>query len=246
VEGPWTFEPAYSDEFDGQSLDTEKWNRDYRDWGAWSWEPENAFLEDGALQIRMRHDPHTRNGDRIAYTSGIVRARAPPLRYGFFAARMKAADRHPGVAPAFWAWECGASDIDGASCRDTDGKWTEIDFVELTQKQANPQILHTNTHVFRHPTLSGGEIHEGHSWTAPWDPRDEFHVYSCHWAPDRIRWFVDGTLVRERANEYWDQPLAPALSMGVRGPLRESPTGEGFPTAFETDWIRVWQRPDEE
>lgn len=235
VSGEWRLRPAFSDAFDGPGLDESKWNADHADWGEWSWDPENVRVADGRLRVRTRYEPHERDGRKLYYTSGLVVSRAEPLRYGFLAARVRAAPRHPGVSPAFWAWNHEPE------------RWTEIDVVELLGKR-DPREVSTNTHVFDHPNLDGGaELHEQHQWRAPWDPRDGFHVYACLWTPERLAWFVDGTRVRERVNEYWHQPLDVALSMGLRGSLRREPLGEhatteGFPTAFEVDWVRVWER----
>ncbi|QNN22787.1 family 16 glycosylhydrolase [Planctomycetales bacterium ZRK34] len=234
VEGRWVLQQAFSDEFDGPSLDLEKWDNDVRDWGDWSWEPDNVQVAGGHLHLRMAYEPHKRNQRDIYYTSGIIRSRAEPIRYGYFEARLKGATRFPGVCPAFWTW------------RNEGDRWTEIDFIELTQWKTNPSIMHVNTHVFKHPKLPADKapLREGHHWTAPWNPRDDFHVYGCLWTPTKITWHIDGEVVRERENTYWDQPLDVALSFGVRAPLRRNASPEGFPTEYEVDYIRVWQRAD--
>jgi hypothetical protein len=42
LSGRWELEAPFSDEFNGDSLDTGKCNNDPPDWVSWSWEPENA------------------------------------------------------------------------------------------------------------------------------------------------------------------------------------------------------------
>ena len=225
----WRLLPQYSDEFDGAKLDSAKWDNDVADWGVWSWEPGNAWVGDGNLNLRMDYSEHRRGQWTLYYKSGIVKSRAPPVRYGYFEARIKAAGRYPGVAPAFWGYR-----------QDAD-EWTEIDFVELTQRRRDVKLVDTNVHVFRQAGFSGRlPLQEERSWMATWDPRDDFHVYGCEWDEQQIRWYVDGQLIQTRANEHWHQALDVVISFGVRGELKKQASAEGFPTAFQVDYVRVW------
>lgn len=230
--GHWILQAEYSDEFNETHLDLKKWDNDVKDWGVWSWEPGNAWIQDGNLCLRMQHHEHERDGKTLSYTSGILKSRATPIKYGYFEARIRAAPRYPGVCPAFWAY------------RQEKDLWTEIDFVELTERQQSVKIIDLNTHVFRHPRLANGKaIHEARSWRSPWDPREGFHVYGCEWSDQEIKWYIDGKLVKTRTNEYWHQALDVVLSFGVRSPLKDKPSGKGFPTIFQVDYVRVWKRP---
>ncbi len=244
--GDWVLQPDFSDEFEGAALDTDKWKHDVPSWGAWSWAPENAFVKDGSLHIRMQYKVHSRGSksqklQKVYYTSGIVRSRKRIL-HGYFEANIKAAPRFPGVCPAFWADYAGEKD-----------RRTEIDFVELTMRaNRGPEVIDTNTHVAYHTSLPQEDtpLHEHVQTVLPFDPRDDFHVYSCLWDEQKIVWYVDGKIVRERANDYWDQPLVMTISMGLRRPLKGDPLGKfartaGFPTTFETEYVRVWQQAAE-
>lgn len=225
----WQLKPQYSDEFDGGKLDHAKWDNDVSDWGVWSWEPANAWVSNGNLNLRMDYSVHQRSRWTLHYKSGIVKSKAPPIRYGYFESRIKAAPRFPGVAPAFWAYR-----------QDAD-EWTEIDFVELTQRRRDVKIVDTNVHVFRQAAFPGTlPLQEERSWTAPWDPRDDFHVYGCEWDEKEIRWYVDGQQVQVRRNDYWHQALNVVVSFGVRGELKKQASAEGFPAMFEVDYVRVW------
>lgn len=229
-DGQWVLQSEYSDEFNEKSLDSKKWDNDAKDWGVWSWEPENAWVEDGRFHLRMQYQEHERGGKKLFYKSGIIKSKATPIRYGYFEARIKAAPRYPGVCPAFWAY------------RGEKNLWTEIDFVELTQRKS-VKLIDTNTHVFLHPKLPiGKRLRERHTWEAPWDSRDAFHVYGCEWNATDIKWYVDGKLVNTRKNEYWHQTLDVVLSFGVRHPLRSEPSDKDFPTEFQVDYVRVWKK----
>jgi beta-glucanase (GH16 family) len=223
----WILQTDFSDEFNDVQLDLKKWDSNCKSWGGWTWDPQNAWIRDGFLNLQMRTEP--RNGG-TAYASGMVKTKAKPILYGYFEARLKAAARFPGVCPAFWGF------------RPEKKTWSEIDFVELTEQAQNPRMVDTNTHLFRHPGLvAGQEIHEHRTWKAPWDPRDDFHVYGCEWDENTIRWFVDGKLIQSRQNDYWHQPLDIALSLGLRDPLKQTPSEAGFPTVCQVDYIRAWK-----
>jgi beta-glucanase (GH16 family) len=225
----WQLLPQFSDEFDGAQLDTAKWDNDVKDWGMWSWEPENIWVGNGRLHVRMDYLEHKRGWQTLYYKSGIVKSKAPPVRYGYFEARIKAASKYPGVGPAFWAY------------RQDAGEWTEIDFAELTQRYRDVKVIDTNTHVFEQPGYKGGlPLQETRSWMAPWDPRDDFHVYGCEWDEHEIRWYVDGVQIQSRRNHHWHQALDVVLSLGLRGDLKRAASAEGFPTTFEVDYVRVW------
>lgn len=227
--GGWRLLPQYSDEFDGGRVDHAKWDDDVADWGVWSWEPDNVSVRDGKLHVRMDYQQHRRGQWTLFYRSGILKSRAAPLRYGYFEARIKAASRYPGVAPAFWAYR-----------QDAD-EWTEIDFAELTQRRRDVRIVDTNVHVFRQPDFAGHlPLQEERSWMAPWDPRDDFHVYGCEWDAQQIRWYIDGREVQSRRNDHWHQALDVVLSFGVRADLKHTASAEGFPTTFQADYVRVW------
>ncbi|MCX5660490.1 MAG: family 16 glycosylhydrolase [Planctomycetota bacterium] len=243
---PWVLQPAFSDEFNAPSLDLDKWDNHIPSWGLWSWEPDNVRVEGGLIKLRMDYKEHDRKGKKFFYTSGEIRSKAPPIRYGYFEARLKTAPLYPGVSPAFWLF------------RTEPDVWTEMDF-ELTQSPW-VNVNGANCFVFRHPRLpplpvddkkpptppkKGPRIAEIGPWDMKADPRKGFHVYGIEWTPETIKWFCDGKQVRVRKNEYWDQPLDLIVSLGLRNPYAMKPKAEGFPTEFEVDYVRVWKRAGE-
>lgn len=228
----WVFLAKYSDEFNETQLDTSKWNDKVPSWGVWSWKPENVYLDNGWLYIKMQYSKHKQDGEMIYYTSGIVRSNSP-IRYGYFEAKIRAAKRFPGVCPAFWAYN------------QEKNLWTEIDFAELTQHQDNLYRIDLTAHAWRHPKLKEGNrpVHKGMHVFILRDPRAAFHIYGCEWDSSMIRWYIDGTAVDSTTNEYWrTQKLYIVLSMGVREPLYDKPSQQGFPTEMAVDYIRAWEK----
>eukprot|EP01043_Picozoa_sp_COSAG02_P076622 COSAG02_NODE_16366_length_1089_cov_1.177778_1_plen_119_part_00 len=100
------------------------------------------------------------------------------LTYGRFEARIKGADRWPGVCPAWWAWRHGTE------------HWTELDFVEMQENQASPNDIDFTSHVFP-PTPGVGEAELSNSThkVFPFDPRDSFHTYAMEWNATLLTWY---------------------------------------------------------
>jgi len=252
VNGNWNLVGNFSDEFNSESTDNSKWDNDVKDWGTWSWEPDNAYQKNGNLHIRMAYQPHKRGKQEYFLTSGIYKSKST-ITYGYFEARIKAASVLPGTCPAFW--------MKG----DGPGKQNcEVDFLEY--RESNPlKYAATNLHAFV-DTLGNGKplwIRENRNYEMPWDPREDFHIYGCETSADSIIWYIDGKKVNATSNRYWHFPQYVMLSMGVRAPYRtfkkplpEYPEGESnypdpvatkrdkdlFPTEMVIDYIRVWTR----
>ena len=96
-----------------------------------------------------------------------------------------------------------------------------------------------------------------HWWVAPWDPREEFHVYAVQVTKDEIIWYIDGVERAREKNPYWHLPMSVTLSLGLRWPfvmyrngdrlpVPEKTTKDGFPTEMLVDYVRVWRRSSQD
>lgn len=105
----------------------------------------------------------------------------------------------------------------------------EIDFEFIAP---NEPILQTNFH-----TAESSENTELHKM--PDD--DRYHVYSFIWEPRRIRWFVDGELIRDlRSDGLPDEPQKLYLSLWSTSTLRDWMgvfRSQSAPQTLEVDWI---------
>ena len=259
IGGEWTFVESLSDEFDAPALDVKKWDHNPRDWGVWSWEPENAYQREGSLRLRMVQQTHRRQQQEYYYTSGIVRSREKAT-YGYFEARVKGCSRFPGASPAFWLYSHSEKFAGPVT-------YSEIDIIELQQANwvkekrgpASVSLIDMNLHYkivndrgeveFRRP----GKYPElKHEWEAPWDPREEFHVYAAKVTKQEIIWYIDGVERARAENSAWHLPMSVTLSLGLRWPfvtyrngdrlpVPKETTGAGFPTEMIVDYVRVWR-----
>ncbi|WP_052444666.1 family 16 glycosylhydrolase [Flammeovirga sp. OC4] len=261
----WEKEETHSDEF--ESLDTDKWENDPNDWGVWSWEPSLAYVENNELRIRMIQETHRRNthfgqNEELYYKSGIIRNNQT-ITYGYFEAKIKGADRFPGVSPAFWLYSINQPD----PTEDGQAKYSEIDVVELTQKEwdfdknewEGPEAIDMNLHAV---ARENGELVQirphgkpeiaQNKWYADFDPRDDYHTYGVLSRVDSIFWYIDGIERGRKENLYWHLPMHITVSMGLRNPfvkyvdgvrypVADSTTTVGFPTEMACQYVRVWK-----
>ncbi|MDQ8190349.1 kappa-carrageenase [Roseibacillus persicicus] len=265
VPGNWQLVNAFSDEFNGPKIDTQKWETHTRPWGERSWDPDNLVQKNGKLFITARYEPHTLGGTEYFYKLGILQSHKKTT-YGYFEARIKGCSRFPGLCPAFWLYSNGRE-------RNPDYPrvtYSEVDIVEMLQglyhpelhKFTGPNFIDCNLHtrildengkeIWQRPN-SLPELCRNH-YIAPWDPRDDFHIYGAEISPEKIVWYIDGKKVAESENRYWHLPMTLALTMELRPPfidwageatrvpVPEATTPDGFPTTMTIDYVRSWVR----
>ena len=263
----WKYIAGQSDEFDGDAVDRKKWNIDTKDFGPWSWEPDNVTQRDGSMHLQMVKKDHQRGRQALHYTSGMAR-NDRTITYGYFEARVKGCSRYPGACPSFWLYSIGPQNRFNAR----DGEvvaYSEIDIVELQQSEYDFEAkkhfpvnridcnLHTTLikrgkRVWARPH-SHPDLCQNH-FDSPWDPRADYHVYAVENSRDWIVWYIDGKEVAKKANLYWHLPMHVTLSLGLRYPfvaykdgeraaVPEETTADGFPTTMSVDYVRVWQKP---
>lgn len=254
----WVLVENFSDEFKGKNVDTDKWHYDMRPWGVRSWTPDCVKQEDGKLKLTMRYEEHQQKGVDYFYKMGIVRSNEK-ITYGYFEAKIKSASVFPGVCPAFWLYSSGEKmEYNGETLT-----YSEIDIVELTQgeiKNSTASTIDCNLHmrfikdgeeVWQRPNTHP-ELCQTH-WEAPWDPRDDYHIYACENRPDSIIFYVDNVRIGAKKNHYWHLPMNLTFTMEPRKPhhrysendrvpVPSAATKEGFPTTMEVEWVRTWQK----
>lgn len=231
--GHWRLRPQYSDEFNGETLDTTKWTSHVPRRGTLTWDPDNVWLRNGHLVLQMTYQPHMYHGKQEYYLSSSIESINPPLKYGYFEARIKGVDRFPGVAPAYWL----------SNAAQAPSPWTEIDIVEMqgAYREAQRNRIDFTAHEWRIPGLDMPPQHIHLPSLYPdWNPASSYHVYGLSWNAEELKWYVDGQLAAELRNSYFDQPLNILFCLGIRYPLPTDPDATGFPTTMSVDYVRVW------
>ena len=229
----WTL--TFSDEFDGETIDTEKWQLTNRKNSPNNekqyYLPEQAAVVDGVLRITSTNEPY----DGKAYRSAYMRTWYTQ-RYGRFEARAKV-PTSKGIWPAFWLLPRG-------------GSWPkdgEIDILE--HAGSDPTRVSC---AFHFTNIDGLHDYVGKEYRpkdADGNPvvfPDDFHVFAAEWSPTKIVYFVDDVEIYRINNDEVpipDTPMAVILNTAVGGWFDGDPDESTvFPQTFDIDYVRIYQR----
>lgn len=197
---PGSYELAWQDEFNGDSLDQSKWDfrTDTKDWSVQL--PRNISLRDGNLWITVNkidengEDLNTTasalsktfygyvpEGGPGTYTGGGVISKET-FGYGYFEARMRI------MAGKGWHSSFLLMKHDGTGGTSTSVADLELDIIE--NDSIDPVSFSINTQRWKgeHATHS----HKG----VPSLPLFDYHVFGCEYTPSVVRYFFDGDLVQ--------------------------------------------------
>ena len=172
--------PAFVETF--APIDEERWRLadgwSNGDWTANDWREDQVQTAPHGIDIVL--DAAT-GGDK-AYASGELQS-DEEFRYGYFETRMRV-PRGSGLVTGFFTYTRAGHER----------TWEEIDV----------EILGRDTHSIQLTYFRRGR---DHIVTRPlgFDAAADFHNYGFEWTPDHLRWYVDGTVVREERGA--DAPL---------------------------------------
>lgn len=185
------WELTWSDEFDGEVVDSSKWTYDVGDWGWGNNElqyytvadPNNARIEDGSLVIEARKDAETGK-----WTSARLTTRGKEtFLYGKIEFRALVPRERGNWAAG---WTLGDSYVDEKS-------WPycgEIDILESVGYEVDDESGDGIAHVTVHTPAYYFKINNQISNTKDIvDIAEEYHTYSVVWTPTEVQGFVDGT-----------------------------------------------------
>ena len=240
---------TWSDEFDGNSLDTANWNyligtgynNDGSGWGnneLQYYRPNNAELRDGKLVITAREEDF---GNRSYTSSRLTTDDKQELLYGRIDARAKLPIGQ-GIWPAIWML--------GAEFPEGEG-WPacgEIDIMEYLGHK--PNLAYGTAHY-------GKDWREGHRYAGdslrlegPAPFHEVYHTFSIDWRRDTIDWLLDGepfhrftaSEAAENGQPYpFNAPQYFLINLAVGGNWPGKPDSTTvFPQELLVDYIRVY------
>lgn len=231
---------AWSDEFDGKTIDPKNWTYDI---GAGGWgngeaeyysnRPENARIENGMLVIEARQEKY----EGSYYTSARLKTQGlQNFQYGQIEARLKVPEGK-GLWPAFWML---GSNFNGSNWPDCG----ELDIMEYIGKE--PDLIMGTAHG---PGYSGA-LGITQWYRQKYNIADDFHTYAIRWQAGQIDWYLDGELYHtvKHANvgeREWvfDQPFFILLNLAVGGQLPGPVSLDvTFPRQYLVDYVRVFQK----
>jgi|GEM_PF-4072123 len=223
----------FSDDFNGSSVDSTKWNLSTaQDGNPNNWHtPANNQVANGILtQVTTRRDANNYN---VGY---LTTANKFETVYGYIEARVKTSWA-PSVWPSFWMV----------------ARWgwpPELDIFE-NWGSSNAPMSSQNWH---YRNAQGGEqgdakgvwLDTSHPdyWNGGWGAN--YHTYAAHWQEGKIDFYIDGTLTHTSTKEVTTLPMYIILSNGLGGAEHGTADFSQGPADFynmKVDYVKVWNRP---
>ncbi len=243
---------VWSDEFDGDTIDLNKWTYDVGT-GSWGWgngelenytaRSENAYIEDGSLVIEARRENYNGSSFTSARLKTIGRM---SFTYGTLEARIKIPDLANGLWPAFWLLGDNIGSQGWPKCG-------EVDILEMGMAEA----------------ISAGTQNKRHNSGAFWDYQDnlanyalavnapavlndDYHLYKLEWSPNALIAYVDNvqcwamTINNPESSslEEFHRPMHILLNLAVGGQNFVDITDPAaitapLPARMYIDWVRL-------
>ena len=247
---PDGWELVWNDEFDGDTIDFDKWEHEVNARGGGNNElqyytdrSQNSRVKDGLLIIQALKETFTGPEGTREYTSARLRTKnRGDWKYGRFEIKAKL-PYGQGLWPAIWMlptdWVYGGWAASG-----------EIDIMELVGN--DPATVYGTLHY-------GGaypdNVHTGASYKLDFGNFAlDFHVFALEWDATEIRWYVDDSLYQvqrewySHGNDYpapFNQRFHLLLNVAVGGNWPGNPDNTtSFPQKMEVDYVRVYQKTD--
>ncbi|MGH2643331.1 MAG: glycoside hydrolase family 16 protein [Chitinophagaceae bacterium] len=224
--------------------DTAKWSFTGRDKAAWKCycfdSTTTAIVKDGKLYLRGIKSDDT--SDTAAYQTGCISTKEKFFfQYGKLVVRAKLPQAQ-GSWPAIWLLpETNAH-----------GGWPKGGEIDVMEHLNHDHIVYQTMHSYYIDGLHHEDNPE-HYDTAYIRP-GEFNNYGIEWYPDRIDFFVNGhktfsypKIKNDTTGVQWpfDQPFYILLDQALGGWPGKIDNKE-LPATMEVDWVRVFQRRENE
>jgi beta-glucanase (GH16 family) len=227
--GPWQL--TFSDEFNGTSLDTTKWNTQYS-WGCHNndeqecYQAANVTVSGGVAHLTAKQQTVTSGGSTYNYTSGMIQnSKAFSQTYGYFEMRAKV-PKGQGFWPAFWTLP-------------SNGNWPpEIDTIEIGKGGD-----FTTARMTLHWGTNGNDNYQENDWSST-DFSQAFHVYAVDWEAGKVTWYIDGVQRAQMVTS--NSPTVPMyllanLAVGGSWPGNVN-SSTPLPSNMDIDYIRAWTK----
>ncbi|MFR9655651.1 MAG: leucine-rich repeat protein, partial [Rikenellaceae bacterium] len=248
---------GFSDEFDGSTLDTDKWDAPNDAFATWVFDEENVSFEDGKMLLTATYNNQTvaYSGSTREYyfTSGMLRSKTT-RKYGYYEAKVKGADVWPdsddwqGLCSAFWLYSKGIE----CEKEEYNVTYNEIDVMELQQIATNKRMMACNLHLYNYQYSNGSLTNTSCSagmyptmgqseFLVDYDPEEDYHIYACENRPDSIVFYIDNVRVAAKPNffHHLDQGMYVTLSLGMRTPYETYDGGTRLPVATTEEEARA-------
>ncbi len=233
---------AFSDEFNGTTVDRDKWSTRPRATSTWNRfitdDPRLTFVQDGSLVCLAHRNDILPEDDAPMLTGMVQSANSYGMIHGYVEARVLTKP-HSGNFPAFWMMPIGHP-----------GGWPvcgEIDIWEMINTQHRTyHTVHSNWTVNlgnkSNPTSSANKGYQ----------QDEWHTYGLLKQANKLTWYVDGTEVFSYAKSQnadhleqgqwpYEKPFYIIMNQSVGDGSWASNYDASFVYETRFDWVRAYE-----
>ncbi|WNS46930.1 RICIN domain-containing protein [Paenibacillus sp. MMS20-IR301] len=228
---------AWSDEFDGSSLNTSNWTAETGT-GSGGWgnnelqyytnRTQNLQVTGGNLVITALKESY----GGMNYTSARIKTQGlKNFTYGKIEARIKLPSGQ-GIWPAFWML---GSNINTVG-------WPSSGELDIMERVNNNAFVNGTVHWDAGGHAEYGQVSGSLDFS-------QYHVYSVEWDSKYIKWFVDGNQFNQfyiengtGNTEEFQRPFFLLLNLAVGGNWPGAPNSStSFPAQMLVDYVRVYQ-----
>ena len=250
-------ELVWADEFEGDAIDTDKWEGCYcnstdiyRRRGSY-WNTDMATVKDGTLHIRTTYYPEGYNGNGLPgwYTCGLDTNGRFAQTYGYFETRC-ILPKGCGLWAAFWLVPHSMNSQDYGTLENSGEDGAELDVFESAFFDSKtPRRVTSNIHID-----GWGPYHQSANACKPFvlfnDPYEDYNTYGMAWDEDGYTFYING--IKTGHSDFGGASKVPEyliLSVEVGGtnavPAEDWAGGPLTPdsetTDFVVDYVRVYQ-----
>ncbi|MFI3315208.1 MAG: family 16 glycosylhydrolase [Rikenellaceae bacterium] len=230
----WVYSTRYSDEFNGDELDSQKWHPNNPEWIGREpslFLPKNVRVEDGMLILSShREEPINPPSDAYhTFTSAAVQS-VDTLHYGFYEIRAKA--QNSAISSAFWLYV-------NDSLRQE-----EIDIFEICGRNDNDSSYEDTYFATAHYMRFKDTIHikSSNAYRTGYKLSEQYIIAGLEWNEQEIIWYLNGVEIHRCDNKHWFSPET------VNFDCETFPTWWGLPSdddnggEFKIDYFRFWTK----
>lgn len=237
---------AWSDEFDGSTLNTSVWGAVNAGTGFgnqelqyYSSRPQNLAVQNGNLVINALLETYKIQNYTWNYTSAKISTQGlKDFLYGKIEARIKLPGAGAGTWPAFWTLGYGG--------------WPGCGELDICEFQGSmPDQYQSNIHTLNYNGTNGQNFHLVKPYTGI---SDDFHVWGIEWTPTtataagKVKFFLDGvqywtfnSLSVGAADYPFTSPNYIILNLAIGGKMGGAVDNSIFPKQMLVDYVRYYQ-----
>jgi beta-glucanase (GH16 family) len=224
---PPGYKLVWADEFNGATLDTNKW--DYR-MGTRYWSahrPQNVSVSDGKLQLIGKKQA----ADGLKYTCGGIISKQT-FKYGYYESRFKV-PVGAGWHTSFWMMKNGnpINTVDAGIVQELDV--CENDSVNLRSYGVNVHRWMPKPHVGM-----------GHKNVPTPDLSADFQVWGCEFTPETVKYYFEGKLVQTVDAKKFPHAVQSIWLTMIASPLGKTKAVDDtkLPAVAEYDYVRFYEK----